>query len=76
MKEKRLGIRIDEKRKELLEAYAKKDNRSLSNLILKILDDWVREQEKLDSEDWLTRATVEVARRKEADCPYLTTDLN
>lgn len=45
-KEKRLGIRVDDEMKEALERYADQDGRTLSNFILKILSDWIKDKEQ------------------------------
>ena len=42
-KEGRLNIRIDDKLKKKLEAQAKREDRSMSNLVLKVLRDYIAE---------------------------------
>ena len=47
-KDERLGIRVTPEIKAKLEAYAERDGRTVSNLILKILNDWIKEQQIAD----------------------------
>lgn len=42
-----VSIKLDEKSKEKLREIAKAEDRTLSNLIQKILHEWLREKEKL-----------------------------
>lgn len=42
----RLNIRIDEKLKKRLERQAKREDRSVSNMILKVMRDYLDEKEK------------------------------
>ena len=44
VKKARIGVRVNDKTRDLLEDFAKKDKRTLSNLVTKILEDWVTEQ--------------------------------
>ena len=41
-----IGIRVTKEFKEQLEVQAKKERRTVSNLILKVMEDYIKEQRK------------------------------
>ena len=41
-----IGIRVTKEFKEQLEVQAKKERRTVSNLILKVMEDYIKEQSK------------------------------
>lgn len=46
-----IGLRVTKEFKERLEVQAKKERRSVSNLILKVMEDYLQEQDQKASRD-------------------------